>query len=121
MALNGIKCSCKWLDEEACTSLVRHAPHRSGVRLIVEVGASSNRAYMGLGLDGPESLGLRQFGLGLGELGSDLSVLGLNLRFRIFRIHFEEVSGFLAFVTRIFSLSDFRCGPQTESVYSLSP
>ena len=81
----------------------RRAPHRSGVRLIVEASASSSRACMGLGLDGPESLGLRQFGLGLGELGSDLSVLGLNLTLWISRIHFEEVLGSLAFGTRIFS------------------
>ena len=56
---------------------------RRGVRLIVQAGASFSRACMGLGLDGPESLGLRKFRLGLGELGSDLSVLGLNLRLRI--------------------------------------
>ena len=62
---------------------------------------------MGLGLDGPESLGLSQFGLGLGELG-------LNLRLRISRIHFEEVSGSLTFGNRIFSSLDFRCGPQTD-------
>ena len=52
----------------------RRAPHRSGVRLIVEAGAFSSQACMGLGLDGPESLGLRQFRLGLGELGIYLSV-----------------------------------------------
>ena len=72
------------------------------MRLIVEAGTSSSRAYLGLGLDGPESLGLRQFGLGLGELGSDLSVLGLDLRLRISQIHSEEVLGFVAFRVRYF-------------------
>ena len=57
----------------------RHAPHRSGVSLIVEEGASSSRAYMGLGLNEPKSW----VWLGFNELGSDLSVSGLNLRLRI--------------------------------------
>ena len=68
---------------------------------------------MGLGLDGPKSWALG-YGLGLGELGSDLSISGLNLRFRISRIYSEEVSGSLAFGTRIFSSSGFHLGPQTE-------
>ena len=84
------------------------------MRLIVEAGASSSRAYIGLGSDEAKSLSLRQFGLGLGELGSDLSVSGLNLRFRISRIYSEKVSGSLAFATRIFSLAGFRRGFQTN-------
>ena len=71
------------LNAAASAWMKRRAPHRSGVRMIVEAGASSSWAYIGLDWDGPESLGLRQFGLGLGELGSNLSVLGLNLRLRI--------------------------------------
>ena len=73
---------------------------------------------MGLSLDGPKSLGLRQFGLGLGELGSDLSVLGLDLRLRISQIHSEEFLGSLAFRACIFSSSGFCCRPQTKSVYN---
>ena len=68
---------------------------------------------MGLGLNGPKSWVLAN-GLGFNELGSDLSISGLNLRLRISRIHSEEVSGSLAFGTRIFSSLVFRCGPQTE-------
>ena len=75
---------------------------------------------MGLGLVGLKTRFWAN-GLGLGELGSDLSVLGLNLKLRISHIHSEEVSDSLAFGTRIFSSSGFRCGPQTESVYSLPP
>ena len=57
----------------------RHAPLRWGVRLIVEAGASSNQACMGLCLNGPKSWAL-SYGLGLGILGlalkaSDLSYL----------------------------------------------
>ena len=62
---------------------------------------------------------LRQFGVGLYELGSYLNVLGLDLRLRISQIHSEEVSGSFEFGTRIFSSSGFHCEPQTESVYSL--
>ena len=90
------------------------------MRLIIEAGASSSRACMGLGLNGPKSWVLAK-GLGFNELGSDLSVLGLNLRLRISQIYSKEVSGSLAFGTHIFSSSGFRCGPQTESVYSLPP
>ena len=72
---------------------------------------------MGLGLNGLKNEFLAN-GLGLGELGLDLSVLGLNLRLRISRIYFEKVSGSLAFGTRIFSSLRFYCGPQTESVYN---
>ena len=75
---------------------------------------------MGLGLNELKSWVLAN-GLGLGELGSDLSVLGLDLRLRISQIHSKEVSGFLAFIVHILSSSDFRCGPQTESFYSLPP
>ena len=70
---------------------------------------------MGLGLVGLK-MDFWANGLDLGELGSDLSVLGLVLRLRISQIYSEKVSGFLAFETRIFSSSVFRCGPQTESV-----
>ena len=105
MALN-VAASCK-----------RRAPHRSGVRLIIETGASSSRACTGLGLNGPKSWVLID-GLGLGILGSDLGILGLVLRLRISQIHSEEISSFLAFGARIFSSSGFHCGPQTESVYS---
>ena len=64
-----------------CASSVRRAraPHRSGVCLIVEASASSNQACMGLSLNGPKSWALG-YGLGLGILGSDLSVLGLALK-----------------------------------------
>ena len=75
---------------------------RRGVRLIIEASASSSRACMGLGLNGPKSWALVN-GLGLGVLGSALSILGLNLRLRISRIYSKEVSGSLAFRTRIFS------------------
>ena len=97
---------------------MRHAPHRSGVRLIVEARASSSRACMGLGLNGPKSWALG-YGLGLGELGSDLSVLGLDLRLRISQINSEEILVSLAFKVHYFSSSDFCCGPQTESAYIL--
>ena len=99
----------------------RCAPlHRSGARLITEAGAFSRQAYMSLGLVGLK-IRFWAIGLGLGELGSSLSISGLNLRLQISRIHSKEVSGSLAFGTRIFSSSGFRCGPKTESVYSLPP
>ena len=98
----------------------RRAPHRSGVRLIVGAGASSSQACMGLGLVGLK-MDFWTNGLDLGELGSDLSVLGLVLRLRISQIHSEEVFSSLAFETRIFSSSYFRCGPQTEHVYNMPP
>ena len=81
VALNGIKCSCKWLDEEACTSSVRRAPHRSGVRLIVEArligeaGASSSRSCMGLDLNGPKSWALAN-GLGFKWAGLKFECFG---------------------------------------------
>ena len=74
---------------------------------------------MGLGLNGPIGWVLGQFGLGLGELGPNLSILGLDLKFRISQIHSEEISGFVAFEIRIFSSSGFHCGPQTKGVYSI--
>ena len=97
------------MGEEACASSVRHAAHRSGVRLIVEAGDSCSRICMGLGLNGPKSWALAN-GLGLNELGSGLSILGLVLRLRISRIYSEKVLSSLAFGTRIFSSSGFRCG-----------
>ena len=54
-------------------------------------------------------------------LGSSLSVLGLNLRFRISQIYSEEVLGSLAFRTRIFSSSGFHRGPQTERCLQFAP
>ena len=52
----------------------------------------------------------------------DLSwILAQDLGFRAYRDLFEEVLGFLVFRARIFSSLGFHCGPQTESVYSLSP
>ena len=88
------------------------------MRLINEAGSSSSQACMGL-------VGFKmEFwanGLDLGELDSDLSVLGLDLRLRISQIHSVKVSGSLAFGTRIFSSLGFRCEPQTKSVYSLPP
>ena len=45
----------------------------------------------------------------------------MNLGFWAFDSISEKFRAFLAFKTHIFSSSGFRCGPQTESVYSLSP
>ena len=59
--------------------------------------------------------------LGLGILGQDLRVSDLNLRFQTSRVHFEEVLGSFTFRVHILSSSGFRFGPQTESVYSLTP
>ena len=90
------------------------------MRLIIGAATSSCQAYISLGLVALKNW-VSANGLGLGELDSYLNVLGLSLRFRISPIHSEEVSGSLAFETRIFSSSGFRCGPQTESVYILPP
>ena len=70
--------------------------------LIVEAGASSSRACTGLDLNGPKSWVLVD-GLGLGVLGFDLGILGLVLSLRISQIHYEKISGSLAFGARIFS------------------
>ena len=103
-----------YLLGEACASPIRHAPNRWGGRLF-------QPGCMGLGLNESKSWVLAN---GLGFKWARLRFeyfLGLNLRFWISRIHSEEVSGSLAFGTRIFSSSGFRYGPQTESVYSFSP
>ena len=59
-------------------------------------------------------------------MGLGLVLMGLELEFRFWafslrlwasRVHSEEVLGYLAFRVRIFSSLDFRCRPQTESIY----
>ena len=75
---------------------------------------------MGLGLDlnGPKSWVLTN-GLGF-RLG--LRYFGLRFeRFRVLGLTLKKFSGSLAFGTRIFSSSGFRCEPVTESTYSLPP
>ena len=79
---------------EACALPIRHAPDQGGRRLF-------SPGLYGFGLGGPKNWILAN-GLGLGVLGSDLSVLGLDLRLHISQIYSEKVSGSLAFRVRYF-------------------
>ena len=60
-------------------------------------------------------------GLGLGILGSDLNVSGLNLRFRISQIHSEKVSGSLAFRVRYFLIIGLSLRASNRECLQFSP
>ena len=57
-------------------------------------------------------------GLGFECLGQALGFLSFDLAFWALGFILEKFRTSLAFRTRIFSSSGFRCGPQTDGVYN---